>query len=79
MAKKQAQASDSRAEVSLNPVTRFLRYVEDSRAELRKVTWPTLQETRKATLAVLGFIAVMAVILGLVDFGLSTLIKSILS
>ena len=58
---------------------RFSRYVEDSKAELRKVTWPTLKETRKATLAVLGFVAVMAVILGLVDLGLSALIKSILS
>ncbi|MBQ9405499.1 MAG: preprotein translocase subunit SecE [Desulfovibrio sp.] len=79
MAKKQAQPVAPQKEASTNPVTRFLRYVEDARAELRKVTWPTLQETRKATLAVLGFIAVMAVILGLVDLGLSTLIKAILS
>ena len=58
---------------------RFARYVEDAKAELRKVTWPTVKETRKATLAVLGFVAVMAVILGLVDLGLSSLIKTILS
>ena len=55
------------------------RYFRETRGELRKVTWPTLQETRKATLAVLGFVAVMAVILGLVDFGLSSLIKTLLS
>ena len=79
MAKKQAQAADLKADKGPNPFVRFTRYVEDSKAELRKVTWPTLQETRKATLAVLGFVAVMAVILGLVDFGLSTLIKTLLS
>lgn len=79
MAKKQAQPAETKAEKEPNILTRFFRYVEDSRAELRKVTWPTLQETRKATLAVLGFIAVMAILLGLVDLGLSTLIKSILS
>ncbi|WP_165174990.1 preprotein translocase subunit SecE [Desulfovibrio sp. ZJ369] len=86
MAKKQAQAADAKAEKTLNPfarlahpVTRFARYVEDSKAELRKVTWPTLKETRKATLAVLGFVAVMAFILWLVDLGLSALIKSVLS
>ena len=45
----------------------------------RKVKWPTLKETRKATFAVLGFVAVMAVVLGLVDLGLSAIIKSILS
>jgi preprotein translocase subunit SecE len=53
--------------------------VEASRAELRKVTWPTLKETRKATLAVLGFVAVMAIVLGLIDLGLSSLVKVILS
>ncbi|MGE9985779.1 preprotein translocase subunit SecE [Desulfovibrio sp. SGI.169] len=79
MAKKQAQAADVKSDKGPNPFTRLARYVEDSKAELRKVTWPTLKETRKATLAVLGFVAVMAVILGLVDLGLSVLIKSILS
>ncbi|OXS29196.1 MAG: preprotein translocase subunit SecE [Desulfovibrio sp. MES5] len=79
MAKKQAQAGDPKADKAPNIFVRFARYVEDAKAELRKVTWPTVKETRKATLAVLGFVAVMAVILGLVDLGLSTLIKSILS
>lgn len=62
-----------------NIFVRFFEYVEASRAELRKVTWPTLKETRKATLAVLGFVAIMAIILGLIDLGLSNLIKTILS
>lgn len=79
MAKKQAQAIDDRAETTPNPITRFIRYVEAAKAELRKVSWPTLKETRKATLAVLGFVAVMAVILGLIDLGLSSLVKIILS
>ncbi len=79
MAKKQAQTADVKSDKAPNPFVRFSRYVEDSKAELRKVTWPTLKETRKATLAVLGFVAVMAVILGLVDLGLSALSTSILS
>ncbi|MCR5561874.1 MAG: preprotein translocase subunit SecE [Desulfovibrio sp.] len=79
MAKKQAQPAPDTAEGKPNVFSRFARYVDESKAELRKVTWPTLMETRKATLAVLGFVAVMAVILGLVDFGLSSLIKFILS
>ncbi|MDD4700778.1 MAG: preprotein translocase subunit SecE [Desulfovibrio sp.] len=79
MAKKQAQAGDLKADKAPNVFVRFVRYVEDAKAELRKVTWPTVKETRKATLAVLGFVAVMAVILGLVDLGLSSLIKTILS
>lgn len=80
MAKKQAQgAESSKKETGPNPIQRFIRYVEDARAELRKVTWPTLQETRKATLAVFSFVAVMALILWLVDLGLSALIQSVLS
>ncbi|MDR1660205.1 MAG: preprotein translocase subunit SecE [Desulfovibrio sp.] len=79
MAKKQDPASEIKSDNAQNSVARFTRYVEDAKAELRKVTWPTLPETKKATLAVLGFVAVMAIILGLVDLGLSALIKSILS
>ena len=87
MAKKQMQVQqvqedkkDSKSPPAKpNPIARFISYVEASRAELRKVTWPTAKETRKATLAVLGFVGLMAVILGLIDLGLSSLIKTILS
>lgn len=93
MAKKTDQAIDKEARVNSresrekkqlsesrpNPIARFIHYVEAARAELRKVTWPTTRETRKATLAVLGFVGIMAIILGLIDLGLSSLIKTILS
>ncbi len=79
MAKKQAQNLEETTRKTPNLLERLVRYVEASRAELRKVTWPTLKETRKATLVVLGFVAVMAVILGLIDLGLSSLIKALLS
>ena len=79
MAKKAAQPSETKTESGSNPVARFTKYVEDSRAELRKVTWPTVKDTRKATLAVVGFSAIMAVVLGLIDLGLSALVQSILS
>ena len=77
MAKKQGTTPEK--EETPNVFTRFGNYVEASRLELRKVTWPTLQETKKASLAVLAFVAVMAVLLGLVDLGLSSLIKTVLS
>lgn len=76
---KAAKSDSKPKEPRINPITRFIRYVEASRAELRKVTWPTLKETRKATLAVLSFVGIMAIILGLIDLGLSSLIKTILS
>ena len=78
MAKKQGTTSEV-AEQKPNIFTRFSQYVDASRLELRKITWPTVQETKRASLAVLGFVAVMAVLLGLVDLGLSSLIKAVLS
>ncbi|MCR5814870.1 MAG: preprotein translocase subunit SecE [Desulfovibrio sp.] len=79
MAKKQATPSEVKNASTPNVFSRFSQYVEASRLELRKVTWPTLKETKRASLAVLGFVAVMAVLLGLVDLGLSSLIKTVLS
>ncbi|MBO4368965.1 MAG: preprotein translocase subunit SecE [Desulfovibrio sp.] len=78
MAKNQEAVSVNKEE-KLSCFSRFSRYVDASRLELRKVTWPTFAETKKASLAVLGFVAVMAVILGLVDLALSSLIKLVLS
>ncbi len=60
-------------------VGQFREYLELSRVELRKVTWPTLKETRVGSLVVLSFIVVMALFLGLVDLGLSKLVSLILS
>ena len=37
-------------------------------AELKKVTWPSLRETRAATLAVIAATFVAAAILGLFDY-----------
>ena len=79
MAKKTPATTNAQTSNEPGLVKRFITYVEDSRAELRKVTWPSAAETRKATIAVVGFIAVMALILGLIDLGLSSIIKSILS
>jgi len=79
MTKKPNVASDEGKDGVGSQFTRFITYVEDSRNELRKVTWPTRAETRRATLVVLGFVTVMAILLGLVDLALSTLMKLILS
>jgi preprotein translocase subunit SecE len=55
--------------------TRFvqpiMQYLRDTRAELRKVTWPTRKEAWNLTLIVLGATASMAAILGLADVGFS--------
>jgi len=54
-------------------------FFEQSKAELRKVTWPTRQETVRTGVAVLVFSLVMALYLGVVDMILSRLVALILS
>jgi preprotein translocase subunit SecE len=48
----------------------FWAFVQSSRIELRKVVWPTTQETWQVTLVVL----VMVVVLGLFFWGLDTIL-----
>jgi preprotein translocase subunit SecE len=77
--KEKAQDPARTAPSGPSRIQRFAQYVEASKAELRKVSWPNLRDTRRLTLTVVAFMAVMALILGLVDLALSSLIKAILS
>ena len=57
----------------------FRDYLLLSRVELRKVSWPNWKETRTTSMVVLGFVAVMAILLGLVDLILSSVVRLILA
>ncbi len=52
----------------------FTRYIYESYVELRKVTWPTRQQTWQLTLVVIAMSAFVAILLGLFDLGLTKLI-----
>lgn len=47
---------------------RIVRYLKETRAELRKVTWPTRQEALNLTGIVLAVTLFMAALLGFLDF-----------
>jgi preprotein translocase subunit SecE len=49
---------------SRNPI---IRYFQETQAELRKVAWPTRDETIRLTLIVLGFTFVSMLFLGTLD------------
>jgi preprotein translocase subunit SecE len=59
----------------LEQSTQFFREVW---IELKKVHWPSWKETRAATIVVVVVVLVFAVFLGLMDFGLSSLIQRLL-
>lgn len=46
----------------------IVRYFKETRAELRKVNWPTRQEALNLTLIVVGFTIFMAALLGMIDY-----------
>ena len=54
------------------------QFLLEVRSEFRKVTWPTQKEAMAGTIGVLIVVAILTAALGLVDFGLSQLIRLIL-
>lgn len=55
----------------------LVRYFRETRGELRKVTWPTREESQRLTAIVLGVTAVMALFLGLLDLIFSNGVESL--
>lgn len=61
-----------------SPIKRLISYLRDSYAELKKVVWPTREETVKETVAVIVACVAVAVFLGALDFGFSYLLKLVI-
>jgi preprotein translocase subunit SecE len=57
---------------------RSREFLNECWAELRKVHWPTREETRAATIAVIVGVVVVSVYLGVVDWMLSSVITRVL-
>jgi preprotein translocase subunit SecE len=55
----------------------FRRFVELARVELRKVTWPTRQETLQTTVVVFLFVAIAGVFFWLLDLVLAWATKTL--
>ena len=56
----------------------FWAFVQDSERELRKVVWPTRQETWQISLFVCAFAVLMSLFLWLVDKGLEWVLYSLI-
>jgi preprotein translocase subunit SecE len=52
------------------------RWFREVRDELRKVTWPTVEQTRSLTLVVLVVAALLGLFLGGLDYGFNWLIEN---
>ena len=49
-------------------MTRFRRFLEEAWSELRKVTWPTREQTRNLTVLVFVVSAAFGLFIGFFDF-----------
>ncbi len=59
-------------------VERSRNFVSEVQGEFNKITWPPQSEMVNGTIAVLVIVAVMATFLGIVDFGLSRVMRMVL-
>jgi len=53
------------------------RFAVDSRTEVRKVVWPSRQETVQTTLIVFAMVLVMGIVLWLFDTALGAILKAL--
>ena len=57
---------------------RLQNYIRDVILELRKVTWPTREELKGATITVIIFALISTLFVGAVDFVLGYIVKLVL-
>ena len=55
-----------------------IKYLKETRAELKKVNWPSRQEATNLTLIVIAVTASMTILLGTLDFIFSWLFELII-
>ncbi len=56
----------------------IIKYLKETRAELKKVNWPTRQEALNLTGIVIAVTAFMAALLGVIDFVFAKLFSLII-
>lgn len=55
-----------------------VQFLREVRVELKKVTWPSRKQTVGATAVVLLLVILVSIFLGIVDFGLSSLVRLVI-
>jgi len=59
-------------------IGRSREFLEEVRAELRKVTWPTQKEYVGGTIGVLVIVILLTIVLGSVDYVLAKIIQLVM-
>ena len=59
-------------------IKKAVQFLKEVRAELKRVTWPARKDMMAGTAVVLLIVCITALYLGIVDLGLSKLVKMVL-
>lgn len=63
---------------SENYFQKGIQFLREVKAELKKVTWPSRKQTIGSTVVVITLVMIISLFLGLVDMGLSSIVRVIL-
>ncbi len=63
---------------SNNYYQRALQFLREVKIELKKVTWPSRKQTIGSTVVVIILVVIISLFLGVVDIGLSSLVRVVL-
>ncbi len=55
----------------------FRGFLEDAVAEMKKITWPDKAQLQQSTLVILGFVALVSVLIGTMDIVLQWLVVTL--
>ncbi len=58
---------------------KIIQFIKEALQELKKVTWPTRQAVLKMTLGVIVISALFAIVIGIIDIGLTKGIEGLLT
>jgi preprotein translocase subunit SecE len=61
-----------------NVFGRAIQFLREVKIELKKVTWPSRKQTIGSTIVVIALVMIISLFLGVVDLGLSSLIRVVL-
>lgn len=76
--KKSQVASVAAAKPKSNIFHSAIQFLREVKIELKKVTWPSRKQTIGSTAVVVALVLLISLFLGLVDIGLSNLIRAVL-
>ena len=60
-------------------IARFAQFLREVRNELRKVTWPTFDELKKATTVIIAFVVALGLFIGLLDSALQAVFVTLVA